>query len=107
VNKVNTKVTLKFRVWQSAILSPEQKELIGKKIGTSLTKDGSLILTAQDSRSQLQNKEEVLEKLDRLLTKIFAVTKARKPTKPGKAAKQARIKEKKLRGEKKQWRQKI
>ena len=107
VNKVNTKVTLKFRVWSSAILSLEQKELIGKKIGTTLTKDGSLIITAQDSRSQLQNKEEVLEKLDRLLTKIFAVTKARKATKPGKAAKQARIKEKKLRGEKKQWRQKI
>src|SRR6187399_2991157 len=94
VNKVNTKVTLKFRVWQSAILSPEQKELIGKKIGTSLTKDGSLIISAQDSRSQLQNKEEVLQKLDRLLTKIFTVTKARKATKPGTAAKQARIKEK-------------
>src|SRR6478736_6433073 len=60
VNKVNTKVTLKFRVWSSAILSLEQKELIGKKIGTTLTKDGSIIITAQDKRSQLQNKEEVL-----------------------------------------------
>jgi len=107
VNKVNTKVTLKFHVWQSSFLNAEQKELMAKKIGTSLTKDGTLILTAQDKRSQLQNKEEVLQKLDRLLAKVFAVTKSRKPTKPGKAAKHARIKEKKLRGEKKQWRQKL
>ncbi len=107
VNKVNTKVTLKFAVLQSEILSPDQKALILKKIGTRLTKEGALLITAQDKRSQLQNKEEVLQKLDQLLTKIFTPKKQRKATKPSKAAKHARIKDKKQRSEKKQWRQKL
>lgn len=107
VNKVNTKVTLKFDVMQSLALSPEQKELILKKIGSRLTKEGVLLITAQDKRSQLQNKEEVLQKLDQLLIKIFTPKKQRKATKPSKAAKHARIKDKKQRSEKKQWRQKL
>lgn len=107
VNKVNTKVTLKFDVMQSVALSPEQKELILKKIGSRLTKEGVLLITAQDKRSQLQNKEEVLQKLDQLFIKIFTPKKQRKATKPSKAAKHARIKDKKQRSEKKQWRQKL
>lgn len=107
VNKVNSKVTLKFDVHQSGVLTPEQKELILKKIGSRLTKEGTLLITAQDKRSQLQNKEEVLQKLDQLFIKIFTPKKHRKPTKPSKAAKHARIKEKKQRSEKKQWRQKL
>lgn len=107
VNKVNTKVTLKFDVMQSLALSPEQKELILKKIGSRLTKEGVLLITAQDKRSQLQNKEEVLQKLDELFIKIFTPKKQRKATKPSKAAKHARIKDKKQRSEKKQWRQKL
>lgn len=107
VNKVNTKVTLKFDVRQSVALRPEQKELILKKIGSRLTKEGVLLITAQDKRSQLQNKEEVLQKLDELFIKIFTPKKQRKATKPSKAAKHARIKDKKQRSEKKQWRQKL
>lgn len=107
VNKVNTKVTLKFDVVQSTVLSIEQKELINKKLATRLTKEGILLLTAQDKRSQLQNKEGVLHKLNLLLTKAFTPKKIRKPTKPSKAAKHARIQSKKQRSEKKQWRQKV
>ena len=107
VNKVNSKVTLKFDVVHSSILTAEQKELILKKISTRLTKDGVLLIIAQDNRSQLQNKEAAVQKLDQLLTKIFTPKKQRKTTKPSKAAKQARIKDKKQRSEKKQWRQKF
>ena len=107
VNKVNSKVTLKFDVTQSIILNHEQKDLIHKKIPTRLTKDGILVLTSQDKRSQLQNKEEVLQKLDQLLIKIFTPKKIRRPTKPSKAARHERIKDKKVRSEKKQWRQKL
>lgn len=107
VNKVNSKVTLKFDVTHSIVLTDEQKELIHKKIPTRLTKEGVLVLTSQDKRSQLQNKEEVLQKLDQLLIKIFTPKKIRRATKPSKAAKQERIKDKKQRSEKKQWRQKL
>ena len=106
VNKVNTKVTLKLDVVNSSVLTLEQKELIAEKLATRTTKEGVLILTAQEKRSQMQNKEAVVFKLDQLLTKAFADRKARKATKPSKAAHHARIKAKKHRSEKKQWRSK-
>ncbi len=105
VNKVNTKVTLKWDVLQSAI-TEEQKGVILQKLRTRLTKEKILVLASQDERSQLGNKEAVLLKLEQLLVKAFTVKKARKPTKPGKAAKQTRLKNKKQHGEKKKWRQK-
>ena len=106
VNKVNTKVTLKFDVVNSSVLTAEQKELIAKKLATRMTKEGVLVLTAQEKRSQMQNKEAVVFKLDQLLTKAFAYRKARKGTKPSKAAHHARIEAKRHRSEKKQWRSK-
>lgn len=107
VNKVNSKVTLKFDVVHSLVLSQQQKELITKKLATRITTGGILVLTSQDSRSQIQNKEDALFKLNGLLLKVFTPRKIRKATKPHKAAKHARIKSKKIRSEKKQWRQKI
>ena len=106
VNKVNTKVTLKFDVVNSSVLTAEQKEMIAKKLATRMTKEGALILTAQEKRSQMQNKEAVVSKLDHLLAKTFTHRKARKATKPGKAAHHARMKAKKHLSEKKQWRSK-
>jgi ribosome-associated protein len=106
VNKVNTKVTLKFDVPNSSVLTAEQKELIARKLATRMTKEGVLILTAQEKRSQIQNKEAVVFKLGQLLEKAFTPRKTRKPTKPGKAAHHARIKAKKHHSEKKQWRSK-
>ncbi len=104
VNKVNSKVTLKWDVGHSAI-TDIQRELIVRKLHTRLTKEGILILTSQDKRSQLQNKEAVILKLEQLLNKAFAPKKVRKATKPGKAAKQSRLQEKKQHAEKKKWRQ--
>jgi ribosome-associated protein len=107
VNKVNSKITLRLDVANSQILSDDEKEIIKAKLKSFLTKDGILILSAQDKRSQLQNKEAVNAKLDALLTKAFEVRKNRKRTKPSKAAKDERIRKKKLASEKKKWRQKI
>ena len=106
VNKVNTKVTVKFDVTNSAILTPEEKETISKKLSSRITNDGILILSSQDKRSQLQNKEEVIAKLEKLLSKAFEKKKARKATKPSKTSVQKRIKSKKENSEKKKWRQK-
>ncbi len=107
VNKVNSRVTLNWDVARSAILRDDQKDLLIKKLASRLTKVGVLLLSVQDSRSQLQNKEAVLQKLNKLLLQAFTPKKARKATKPSKAAKQKRIQTKKFRSEKKQWRRKI
>jgi ribosome-associated protein len=106
VNKVNSKITLKFDVVHSNLLSAEEKEIIVKRLGSQLTKDGVLVLTAQESRSQLANKETVMLKLDNLLQRAFEKRKVRKRTKPSKGSVQERIQMKKKLSEKKKWRQK-
>lgn len=104
VNKVNSRITLSWKVNQSIVAS-DWKEVILKKLHSRINADGELQISVQESRSQLQNKEATVEKLYELLTKAFAPRKVRKPTKPGKAAKQARLKTKKQHSEKKKWRQ--
>lgn len=106
VNKVNTKVTLKFDIPNSPVLSEDEKQTLLQKLAARVTTDGVLMLTSQDKRSQLQNKEAVIIKLKKLLEKAFERKKARKSTKPSKASVQKRIKAKKEHAEKKKWRQK-
>lgn len=106
VNKVNSKVTLQFDVQNSRILTEDQKNIIADKLSSRLTREGILILTAQESRSQIENKARVLEKFDEVLSVAFAKRKIRKATKPSKAAKRERLKKKKVVSEKKKWRRK-
>lgn len=105
MNKVNTKVILKFDVGKSEILTEDEKEVVYKALESKLTNDRVLLLAAQDKRSQLQNKEAVILKFDRLLEKAFTKKKARKATKPSKASVNDRITGKKKLSEKKKWRQ--
>ena len=105
VNKVNSKVTLRWNVRDSALLTAEEKELLLRKLAASLTTEGSLLITAQDKRSQLQNKEEVLLKLERVLKQAFAKKKKRKATKPSKSSVRSRLDKKKKHSDKKKWRQ--
>jgi len=106
VNKVNSKVTLQFDVKNSWILTPGEKETILGKLSSRLTREGVLMITAQDKRSQLQNKEAAISKFEKILSKAFERTKVRKATKPSKSVVQERITKKKKHGEKKKWRQK-
>jgi ribosome-associated protein len=105
VNKVNSKVTVRFDVSQSQVLTDDEKSIISSRLGSKLTKEGVLVLTAQESRSQLQNKEAVMVKLEKVLAKAFERKKVRKATKPSKGAVQERINKKKQVSEKKKWRQ--
>ena len=107
VNKVETKVTLRFDVAGSGLLTDDEKGILLRKLGSRLTKEGVLIISSQDSRSQLQNKENALLKLDNLLARAFEKKKIRKATKPTKTSRKKRVVSKKLHGEKKKWRQKF
>jgi ribosome-associated protein len=104
VNKVNSKVTLRFDIRASQLLTPEEKETLVKKLDNKLTTGGTLLISAQDKRSQLQNKESVIEKFNMVIAKAFEKKKKRKATKPSKSSKQKRINEKKQHSEKKKWR---
>jgi ribosome-associated protein len=104
VNKVNSKVTLVFDVRGSQVLTPEEKDMIFQRLSTHLTQEGVLMVKAQDSRSQRENREIAVEKFDALLAKAFEKKKTRRATKPTKAARQQRLNKKKVVSEKKKWR---
>ena len=106
VNKVETKVMLRFNVLTSTSLTNIEKERIREKLGGQLTKEGELIISSESQRSQLKNKEIAYDKLERLLASAFVIPKARRKTKPSKSSINKRIKAKKQHGEKKKWRQK-
>jgi ribosome-associated protein len=107
VNKVNSKVILRWNIRSSPSLSDEQKELLLKKLASYITQECDLMLVSQESRSQLDNKETVIAKLEALIKKAVTKPKPRKATKPSKAAKAKRLENKKHHAEKKQWRKKL
>lgn len=107
VNKTETKVELIFDVQHSTLLSDEEKELVAKNIASRIADDGMLHLSRSSERSQLGNKERVIEKFYELLKKALTPLKKRLPTKLSKVEKEKRIKSKKLRGELKSGRRKV
>jgi len=107
VNKVSTKIILRWNVLHSTLITDEQKVLLLNKLSSQLTREGELIINSQESRSQLQNKETAVEKLDVLLRKALTKPKARKATKPSYTSKVKRVDNKKRHAEKKQWRKKL
>ncbi len=107
VNKVSTKMELRFHVASSALLTDAEKELIAEKLAARINAAGELVLVSQSERSQLQNKEKVTEKFYLLVTRALTPRKKRKPTKPSKASKEERLEAKRQQSEKKVRRKQI
>ena len=107
VNKVETKVTLKWNIGASQVITDLQKEMIRTANRTKITQDDELMISSDSKRSQVRNKEIAFKKLDRLLAKAFLKKKARIATKPTKASKQKRLDSKKKHGDKKEMRKRI
>ncbi|HBF33672.1 TPA: aminoacyl-tRNA hydrolase [Candidatus Sumerlaeota bacterium] len=91
VNKVNTKVELRFHVASSALLSEHEKSVIAHKLANRINDAGELLIVSQDTRSQGQNKEEVIGKFYQLLDLALRPVKKRRPTKPSRGAKERRL----------------
>ena len=99
VNKVSTKVVLRFDVVNSKTLSDEEKFLIKEKLDNRISKEGILTLSSDTTRSQHKNKDKVIERFVQLLTKAITPLKKRKPTKRPKSANLKRLQKKKNRAE--------
>jgi ribosome-associated protein len=106
VNKVSSKVVLTFDLKNSQALSTEQKIVLEQNLATRLTTDLVLILTCDEDRSQLKNKEIVTKRFLDLIRKALVVPKERKPTKIPKSVIRKRIKDKKNLSDIKKSRQK-
>lgn len=106
VNKVNTKVELRFSVANSQLLSDYEKEVITEKLANRINSDGELIIVSQVERSQLGNKLRCIEKFYELINQALTPRKKRKPTKPTKASQVKRVDKKRQRSVKKELRKK-
>ncbi len=107
VNKVESMVEGYWNIENSTLFNEDQKKLITAKLINKINADGNLLVKSQVDRSQLGNKLMVIKKMNELVSKALIVAKKRKPTKPGKAAKEKRITTKKKAGEIKQSRMKV
>ncbi|HRW62909.1 MAG TPA: alternative ribosome rescue aminoacyl-tRNA hydrolase ArfB [Bacteroidales bacterium] len=104
VNKVSTKVELRFNLFDSEALNEEGKERISEKLKNKISQEGILIVTSDSERTQLGNKKKVIELFISLIEKSLIKPKKRTKTKPTKASKEKRLKEKKIQSEKKKLR---
>lgn len=106
VNKVNTRVIIRFDVMQSSILNYYQKNTIYRKLLNRINKEGELIVSCEETRSQLQNKEIAINLLHQLISLALKPVIKRKPTKPSRSSKLKRLQNKKINSEKKSNRKK-
>ena len=96
VNKVSTKVELRFNIPGSALLTDDEKVIISDKLINKINNLGELILVSQKERSQLKNKENVIEKFYLLIEKALTPRKKRQPTRPTKASVERRLESKRV-----------
>ena len=107
VNKVETAVIAFFNIAESQLLSSEQKQIITQKLSNRINSDGVLFVKSQTYRSQLENKEDSVKKMNDLIFQALKKKKARIATKPSKGAKEKRLEFKKKQGEIKSLRRKF
>jgi ribosome-associated protein len=98
VNKVSTAIHLRFDINASS-LSPIYKERLLNLSDRRITKDGIIIIKAQQHRTQEQNREDALKRLQGLIQAITVIQPKRKPTKPSRSAQNRRVDNKTKRGE--------
>ena len=107
VNKVETQVEARFSVEQSLLLTDEQKSRIKEILASKLTNENILIVKYSESRTQLDNKEKAIRKLNHLINESLKVKKKRLKTKIPRAVVEKRIEGKKRKSELKNLRRKL
>jgi ribosome-associated protein len=98
VNKVNTKITLRWNYLHSNSLSEEVKNRFFEKYKSRISADGFITIISQEYRTQKLNLDEAYSKLHDLIESIRLAPKIRKKTKPTKASKAKRVEGKLKRG---------
>ena len=107
VNKVETAVIAYFNIASSQILSEAQKLIVSEKLSNRINSEGSLVVKSQTFRTQLENKEDAIKKVNELITSALKKKKPRIATKPSKQSKEKRIESKKRSSQIKEGRKKL
>lgn len=106
VNKTDSRITVRWNIKTTTVLTDGQKERILEKLSSRITEDGDLIIHNSESRSQGQNKKNALNNLAAIVRNGLHVDKKRIPTKIPKALKEARLQSKAHRSSTKKMRSK-
>lgn len=104
VNKVSSRIELRFSVIYSQLLSEQQKQRIRLKLKNRINSEGELLLVSQTERSQLGNKEKVTELFFALVEKALTLQKKRLKSTPTISSRLKRLESKKINAQKKQLR---
>ena len=107
VNKVESAVIGSFHIDNSKFFTDEQKQILKGKLVNRITSEGFLQIKSQVHRTQLANKEEVIEKINKTVYDALKKKKARIATKPSKQSKEKRLEWKKKNAELKSHRRKF
>ncbi len=99
VNKVSSKVDLRWNVETSAVLHPDDKTWLLQQLRSKLTGDGTLIVTSTLTRDQLKNRDDAESKLTLIVRTALDRPRPRKPTRVSKGAKRRRVADKRHKAE--------
>lgn len=102
MNKVETAVTVTWKVSDSEFFHERQKEMISEKLKNRINLEGFLFLSVSESRTQLQNKKIAVEKILDLVDKALIIPKFRAKTRPTRSSVEKRIQQKKQNSDKKE-----
>ena len=105
VNKTSSRVEIFWNIASSRAISDEERSRLVARLASKLTTDGSIRVVASDMRSQGRNRELAEERLADLVRRALTIPRKRRPTKPTRASKEARLEEKKRHASKKRDRQ--
>ena len=104
VNKVSSKVELRFDFETSSALGVSVKARLRTLAQHRLDADGRILIVSQVTRNQPQNLEDARQRLAELIARALVAPKVRRPTKPSRAAKRRRVNDKRVNSQKKQAR---
>lgn len=99
VNKTSTKVIIHWPVGKSSVLTEEEKGRVREKLANRLNNNDELVVMSEEERSQPQNRELAIARLQSLVAQALRIPKKRRLTRPTKASKLRRIESKKQRSQ--------
>ena len=97
-NKTSTRVSLRWNVTASVVLTDAQRALLLEQLASRLTRDGDLLVHADDTRSQADNRALARQRLAVIIAAALHRPKPRRPTRPTRASQRRRAESKKRRG---------
>ncbi|MCL2007490.1 MAG: aminoacyl-tRNA hydrolase [Treponema sp.] len=101
VNKVNTKVTLRIHLDDLAGLSEDEQKRLRESLASRITTAGEIVISASEERSQRINLERAYSRMEALIVNAGRLPRTRRATKPSKAAREERLRAKRLKSRKK------